>query len=171
MGVLTLVGMMGAGKTTVSRVVASRRGWSVCDLDDLIVARAGESVSAIFAREGQAGFRRRERDALAEALTSRTPLVLATGGGAPAQPGAMDAITEAGPSVWLRCAPQLAARRALAQGGRPLLEGCADHAEVVALMTAMAAERRPFYARASIVVDVTASDTPDAIADRIEAGL
>jgi len=79
---LVLTGFMGAGKTTVGRLLAARLNWEFLDLDAYIESRSGLSVPAIFATHGERRFRRLESAALASAL-SRSSLVLALGGGAP----------------------------------------------------------------------------------------
>jgi shikimate kinase len=79
---LVLTGFMGAGKSTVGRLLAARLGWSFLDLDAHLEARAGLSVAEIFARHGEAHFRRLESSALASAL-GRSQIVLALGGGTP----------------------------------------------------------------------------------------
>ena len=157
MRALTLVGQMGAGKSTLARLLAARwrsLGFIAVDLDLLIARTAGVSVPELFAREGEAAFRVRERAALDAAL-SRWPLVLATGGGAPCAPGAMDAILAAGPAVWLDAPPAVLARRALGGGGRPLLAGL-DQAGATELLAAQRAARAPHYARATFTVDAAA---------------
>lgn len=75
-----LVGFSGAGKSTVARLVADKLGWRACDLDDIIVERAGLSIPEIFQKEGEAAFRMRETDAL-RAVALQPPFVIATGGG------------------------------------------------------------------------------------------
>ncbi|TNF32026.1 MAG: hypothetical protein EP329_11395, partial [Deltaproteobacteria bacterium] len=108
MRILTLIGQMGAGKSTVAELLAerwARHGFRVVDLDDAIVARAGRPIPEIFARDGEAAFRALERAALT-AVLAEDRVILATGGGAPCQPGAMDAILAAGPAVWLDAAPE-----------------------------------------------------------------
>ena len=81
---VSLVGFMGAGKTTVGRALAARLGWRFEDLDDVIRAREGRSVEQIFELQGEAGFRDLERQAVREILATvqSEPLVLALGGGA-----------------------------------------------------------------------------------------
>lgn len=168
MRLLTLVGLMGSGKSTVGQILGERWGWQPVDLDDEIAARAGASVAEVFATRGEAAFRHLEREALTDVLT-RDRCVVATGGGAPAQPGAMDAITAAGPSAWLRGRPEVLARRASAAGGRPLLAG-RDLAAATRVLADQLAVREPHYRRATVAVDV---DTlgPAEVADRVEADL
>jgi len=162
MRVVTLVGQMGAGKSTVARLLEARwaeLGFRAIDLDDAIVARAGRTIPEIFASDGEAAFRARERTLLSELLAG-DGVVLATGGGAPCQPGAMDAILAAGPAVWLDAAPDVLAARARAAGGRPLLAG-KDEAAAVRFMAEQRAERAPHYRRATLVVD--AALPPDVV--------
>lgn len=168
MRVVTLVGQMGAGKSTVARLLAARwaaRGFRAVDLDDAIVARAGRSIPDIFASDGESVFRALERAALDD-LLAQPGVILATGGGAPCQPGAMDAILAAGPAVWLDAAPEVLAARAVAGGGRPLLAGH-DLAGATAFLATQRAEREPDYLRATCIVDATAS--ADAVAATIAA--
>ncbi len=79
---IVLTGFMGAGKSTVGRLLAAELGWQFVDVDEEIESRAGMSVAEIFATEGEGGFRRRESAAIARAL-GRDRVVIALGGGAP----------------------------------------------------------------------------------------
>jgi shikimate kinase len=98
---LFLVGMMGAGKTTVGRRLARRLGWAFVDADRELEARLGVPIATIFELEGEAGFRRRE-SALIDELTARGPMVLATGGGAVLDPANRAALHGRGRVVYLR---------------------------------------------------------------------
>ena len=83
MPAVSLVGFMGAGKTTVGRALAARLGWRFEDLDDLIQAREGRSIEQVFQQQGESGFRELERRVISEKITAQSaPLVLALGGGA-----------------------------------------------------------------------------------------
>jgi shikimate kinase len=82
---VALIGFMGAGKTTVGRILARKLGYDFIDTDDIIVKRAGAPIAAIFRSKGEAAFRRLETEAL-QSLAGRTRTVIAAGGGAPAQP-------------------------------------------------------------------------------------
>lgn len=154
MRVVTLVGLMGAGKSTVARRLAKRwehAGWRAIDLDREIERRAGQKIPALFAEVGEPAFRALEAEALRAALADEH-VVVATGGGAPCAPGAMDAILAAGPAVWLDGPSEVLAARALAGGGRPLLAGL-DLAGATARLEAQRAARAPHYARADLIVD------------------
>jgi shikimate kinase len=120
---LVLIGLMGAGKTTVGRRCAEELGRPFVDTDDLIVANAGATVSEIFATEGEAAFRARERAAVADAVASPEPLVIACGGGAMVDAGSRRAVRDAGFVVWLAGAPDELAARVERDGTatRPLL--------------------------------------------------
>jgi shikimate kinase len=95
-----LVGFSGSGKSTVARLVAERLHCSACDLDDLIVETSGMSIPTIFQKEGEAGFRRREGAALREA-SSRTPFVIATGGGTAVSAENRDFMADHGWTIFL----------------------------------------------------------------------
>ena len=142
-----LVGFMASGKSSVGRELASRLGWDFEDFDTVIEARAGKSVSEIFAEEGEAEFRRLE-SGVAEELLARSDVVLASGGGWPAQPGSWKMVTEDTMSIWLRVSPAEAVRRASQEGPtRPLLEGgdVTDRARAL-LLVREASYRRARYA-------------------------
>jgi shikimate kinase len=101
---VALVGFMGAGKTTVGRVLAERLSWRFADLDDLIQAREGHSVEQIFREQGEAGFRKLERLMVREVASAKepAPLVLALGGGAFPEEAVQEVLREAGiPAVFL----------------------------------------------------------------------
>lgn len=164
---MSLVGLSGAGKSTVAWLVAERLGCEARDLDELIVEEAGLSIPEIFEKHRESGFRRREADALHSVLTAHQgDLVLATGGGAPCQPGAMDKLLDAGPVVWLRAKPSELTRRLEAATDRPLL--AADDAEKSLRQQLMQRER--FYSRATLAVDVEGR-SPEAVADWIADAL
>jgi len=163
---LLLVGMMGAGKSTVGRAVASRLGWPHRDTDAEIVRRAGATVPELFAARGEPAFRRLESEVLAAVLTEPGPCVVSVGGGAVLDPGNRAALGRAGTVVWLRARPATLAGRVGSGRGRPLLGGPDGAAGALARIEA---ERRAVYAEvATAVVDVDELDTA-AVADRVLA--
>ncbi len=145
---VVLVGLMGAGKTTVGRRLAARLGIPFHDADAEVERAAGISISELFARYGEAEFRRGEQGVIRR-LLSGPPIVLATGGGA-----FMDAATRAtvrrhAVSVWLRCPLDVLERRVGGRQHRPLLREGRPRDVLAALM----ARRHPIYAEADLVVD------------------
>jgi 3-dehydroquinate synthase len=158
---------MGAGKSAVGAQLAARLGLAFADADAEIERAAGARVAEIFAREGEAGFRARERRAI-DALAGR-PAVVALGGGAIAQPGAPERLAASGTVVWLRARPETLAARIGDGAERPLLAGL-DAQGRLARLRALLDERSPCYATARIAVD-TDELAPDAVAARIAASL
>ena len=169
-GPVVLVGLMGAGKTTVGRRVAAGCGGRFVDLDAEIVRRAGRTVPAIFNAGGEVEFRRLEAEATRElavaadlgepGATARAgPLVVAAGGGWMTNRDARAALPGA-KTVWLRVAPSEAARRlAVHVASRPLLEGVDAEERLEALL----AERLPAYGEATYTVE-TDGRTPEDVA-------
>jgi shikimate kinase len=140
---LVLIGLMGAGKTTVGRRCAEALDRGFVDTDDLVAAQAGASVPEVFAAEGEAGFRARERAAVADVVASPEPLVIACGGGAMVDLANRRAVRSSGFVVWLACAPAELAARVERDGtaGRPLLTG----APAAATLTRLAGMRSGTY--------------------------
>src|SRR5437868_3871670 len=106
--VILLVGFMGAGKTSVGRMLAEQLHWRFVDLDDLVVAREGRSIAQIFEEAGESGFRSRESAALRELLSelkSSGDAVVALGGGALSQPANRAAIERSGFKKFFLAAP------------------------------------------------------------------
>lgn len=168
---IALVGMMGAGKSAVGRLLAARLGRPFADSDLAIAAALGSTVRELFAREGEAGFRARERRFIAE-LPAYAGYVLALGGGMFAGADNVRAIQDAAWTAWLRARPEtlLARLSAAERAERPLLAGDEAPALLAARLAALLAERDPWYARAHITID-TDGLAPAAVAARIAAAL
>lgn len=139
-GNLFLVGMPGAGKTTLGRQLAKRLGKAFLDCDIELEARLGVSIPAIFEIEGEPAFRDREQALLAE-LVQRTGIVLATGGGAVLRAANREALARGGTVVYLHATPQTLYRRVRHSRGRPLL----NTADPLARLSELYAARDPLY--------------------------
>jgi shikimate kinase len=145
---IVLVGLMGAGKTTVGRRLAARLNLPFKDADLEIEEAAGMPVSDIFAIYGEAAFRDTERRVIAR-LLRQGPLVLATGGGAYMHPETRDRIRASGLSVWLKADHETLMRRVRRRSNRPLLK-TEDPDET---MRRLIAERHPVYAEAEWTIE------------------
>lgn len=159
-----LVGFMGAGKSSVGRLLARRLGRCFVETDDMIVSREGRSIPEIFRVDGEERFRQLETETL-EALKLKSGEVVATGGGLPCREGRMEALRELGIVVWLAGDLDALLARARRTGGRPMLAGRTE-AELEALYGA----RQPYYRRAHITVE-TGGLGPDQVVARILAAL
>ena len=162
-----LIGFMASGKTTVGRLLAERLEWAFVDLDKLIEDGAGRTVTDIFAAEGEAGFRKRETEALRE-VAQRRKTVIATGGGAPCREENLEAMLGAGRVFWLEVSPEEAVQRAGKASGRPLLDAAVDP---VAAARELLDGRRSFYERAHARVDTNGSSAEEVINGVLGASL
>jgi 3-dehydroquinate synthase len=161
-GTLWLLGMMGAGKSAVGAALAAELGLPFLDLDREVEAAAGRSIAELFADEGEAGFRRRERAAL-DALAGRR-VVVALGGGAPAQPGVPAHLAASGTRVYLRARPETLLARIGEAADRPLLAGLGP-AERAAELGRLLAAREPAYLQAELVFDTDGLDVAGVAAE------
>ena len=116
-----LVGPMGAGKTTIGRQLAQSLGLEFEDTDQEIQRRTGVDISTIFEYEGEDGFRRREMKAIAD-MVEQDNVVLATGGGAVAQPENQRLLAARGYVIYLSCSPEQQFERTYKDKNRPLLQ-------------------------------------------------
>ena len=144
-----LVGLMGAGKTTIGRLLARRLDMTFIDSDHEIEARTGATIPWIFEIEGEASFRRREADVIRE-LTAQDGIVLATGGGAVLNPASRKLLAERGTVVYLRASVSSILQRTAHDKNRPLLQ-TADPRRKLEDLTA---QREPLYREiAHMVID------------------
>ena len=148
---VALVGLMGAGKTTIGRRLAHALALPFADADEAIVAAAGRSIEDIFAERGECEFRRGERQVIARLLDGE-PHVLATGGGAFIDPRTRELMKERAISIWLKAPLDVLMKRVTKRDHRPLLK----EADPRAVMQRLMDERYPIYAEADIVIDSNA---------------
>ena len=169
-GTVWLVGMMGAGKSTVGRALAARLGRRFVDTDEEIERASGRAIAEIFAREGEAGFRARELAAV-EACRGHGAVV-ALGGGAVTQPAVRERLRGCGTVVYLRARPETLLARVGDASERPLLAGL-DAPGRLARLRELLAQREAAYAGAALAVDVDAArveDVVETIAAELDGG-
>lgn len=158
---IVLVGLMGVGKSTIGRRLASRMNLPFIDADDEIERAAGMSIQEIFDTYGEQAFRDGERRVISR-LIDGTPKVIATGGGAFVNDDTRRLILEKAVAVWLDADIDILVERVARREGRPLLKG-RNPREV---LTELAKVREPFYAQAPI--RIVSADTPhDSTIDKI----
>lgn len=145
---VVLIGLMGAGKSTIGRRLALRTGREFVDSDDEIVDAAGCSIADIFAIHGEKIFRDLEQRVI-KRLLDRDDIILATGGGAWMQPLVRELIQSKAVSVWLNADLQVLLDRVEKRNHRPLLEQ-GDKREI---LSKLMEERYPIYAEATLSVD------------------
>ncbi len=162
---IALVGMMGSGKTTIGRLLASRLALPFVDLDAEVEAEAGLPIKEIFDRFGEPGFRQLERRVAARVVRG-PPCVIAAGGGAFADPEAHALIREHCLTIWLDAEHGLLVERLKADGDRPMLEGGEMPMRLARLLDA----RRPFYSKADLRVQVR-GDPPERTAERVAGAI
>ncbi|HLI78465.1 MAG TPA: shikimate kinase [Candidatus Binataceae bacterium] len=160
---LILTGFMGTGKSSIAPILARKLAWTYIDSDEVLVARAGKPIAAIFESEGEAHFRSLEREVIAHISHNRPlcplsgralPAVIATGGGVLMDEANYQALNHAGVIICLSARPEVIARRVertkarrpkLLEGGKPLRERIAE----------LLAQRKVAYSRAEAVVDTS----------------
>jgi shikimate kinase len=158
-----LVGMMGAGKTTIGRQLARRLQKSFVDADHEIEARTGVKIPVIFEIEGEAGFRRREADVLQQ-LAEQSEIVLATGGGAVINPANRRCLARSGLVVYVYVPPDVLWERTRHDKSRPLLQVENPRARIDALY----AERDPLYREIADIVVVGGRQAPSTVVRELE---
>lgn len=156
-----LVGFMGAGKTTVGRIIARRLGWRYCDSDKVIETVAGKPVTEIFSAHGEEHFRRLESETL-RSLAGKERQVVATGGGAVMREENMRAMKGGGVTVYLKAPMSVIWERIKHSNTRPLL----NVEDPLRAATELLNIRIPYYEAADVTVD-TESLTPEEAAEEI----
>jgi XRE family aerobic/anaerobic benzoate catabolism transcriptional regulator len=157
-GRIALIGLRGAGKSTLGAALARRLGIAFVELDQEIEAEAGTSLHEIFLLHGQQAFRRYERRALERTLENHEQCVIATGGSLVSEPGTYDLLLSTCYAVWLKAAPEEHMARVAAQGDyRPM----AGNREAMDDLRRILDGRAKLYAQADLTID-TAGKTVDA---------
>ncbi|CAN91219.1 Possible shikimate kinase [Sorangium cellulosum So ce56] len=150
---VALLGLRGAGKTTIGGRAAARLGVPFLELDALVVARAGMSLAALFEIHGNAYYRRLEREELARLEGARAHGIVATGGGLVTDPATFERLRRCAVTVWLRATPEDHWRRVVEQGdARPM----ANRADAMKELRALFQARRALYEQADFAVDTSA---------------
>lgn len=164
---LVLVGLMGAGKTSVGKKLAKRLGLPFVDADEEIERAAGQSITDMFDRFGEAHFRDGERRVIAR-LVEGPPKVVSTGGGAFMNEQTRALVLDRCIAIWLDADIQVLAKRVGRRDSRPLLRGKDPHA----LLTELAEVRNPFYALAPLRIrsdDAPHEETVERIVEALAA--
>jgi XRE family aerobic/anaerobic benzoate catabolism transcriptional regulator len=162
---IALIGLRGAGKSTLGKLLAKKIGWAFVELNKEIEQQNGLSVAEIIALYGQEGFRRMEQIALVQLLARKELIVLATGGGIVSEPLTFDLVLSSFYTVWLKAKPEEHMGRVRKQGDlRPM----ADDRSAMQELRTILQSREPLYARASASVDTAGLAVNDAAAKLIE---
>ncbi len=165
---ILLVGMMGAGKTTVGELLAATLHRPYRDSDADVAAATGLTVPEIFKTQGEPAFRAAEAEALARACAEPEPTVISVAGGAVMSPATRDLLRASGTVVWLRARPETLAARVGTGAGRPLLED-----DPAGVLSALATQRAGLYAEVATAIidvdDLTPTEVATAIIDKVAA--
>jgi shikimate kinase len=168
-----LIGFMGAGKSTVGRILGEALGMEFLDTDQLVVERAGLPIPEIFSRFGEKYFRELEREVIDE-IAGKRGLVVALGGGAPMDDENWRRLRGSGVTVYLRESPEVLAERLADDDTRPLLVGHSGEARKERIRSLLAS-REPRYLEADVVVECRGRRPEDIAAEIIrrlgDAGL
>ena len=158
---IVLVGLMGAGKTTLGRRIAPELGLPFIDSDSEVEKAAGCSIGEIFDHSGEKIFRELERDVMVQ-LLSQNPAVIGSGGGSFMDVNTRNLIRTKGTSIWLRADIDLLYQRAQRRTHRPLLKNDDPRKTLMHLMK----ERNPIYQEADLIFDIT-PEPPDKVAKKL----
>lgn len=163
---IALIGLRGAGKSTLGTALARHLGVPFVELDHEVEAEAGTSLHEIFLLHGQAGYRRYERRALERTLEKNDRCVIATGGSIVSEPGTYDLLLSACLTVWLRAAPEEHMARVAAQGDyRPM----AGNREAMDDLRRILAGREALYAQADVTIDTAGKTVEQSLSGLVRA--
>jgi XRE family aerobic/anaerobic benzoate catabolism transcriptional regulator len=163
--IVALLGLRGAGKTTIGRHLARRLHVRFVELDRRVEKAADMSLGELFSLYGEEHYRRLERDALVQVLAEKRSLVLAAGGGIVASPDTFALLRKHAVTIWLRATPEDHWNRVVRQGDRRPM---ADHPQAMADLRALLGSREPLYAAAAHTVE-TSGRSIGAIVDSVES--
>lgn len=163
---IALIGLRGAGKTTLGRYIAVKFGLQFVEMATEIEVEAGASLNEIFDLYGQSAYRRLERRALERIISDPVPKVIATGGSLPSEPQTYANLLMHCFTVWLKALPEDHMGRVVAQGDMRPMRG---QAEAMADLKRILIQREPLYARADLVFDTAGKTAEQAGAELIAA--
>lgn len=156
--IISLIGYMGSGKSTTGKDLAKALGFEFIDLDDFIEQKYQTKISDIFKKEGELGFRKKEREALKEILTT-TNIVLSLGGGTPVYYDNMEEIVKNSISIFMRVQlPQLVKRLENRKETRPLIAHLSNE-EMTEFVAKHLFERNQYYEKAKYTISITTQST------------
>jgi len=158
--IIALLGLRGAGKTTIGRQLARRLHVRFVELDRRIEKAANLSLAEIFSLYGDEHYRRLERDALAQVLDDRRAAVLATGGGIVTSPATFALLKKSAVTVWLHAKPEDHWNRVVRQGDRRPM---ANHPQAMADLRSILSLREPLYASADHTIDTSGRDVAEIV--------
>jgi len=157
--VISLLGLRGAGKTTIGRRLARRLKMRFIELDKQIEQRAGMRLAEIFTIHGEEFYRRLERDTLTDLLAAHQSMVLAVGGGLVTAPETYNLLLKQTTTIWLKTKAEDCWNRVMRQGDRRPI----DHPQAREALRQLVARREPLYARAAVAVDTSNASIQQAV--------